>query len=98
MAHAKQNTTFPQNLSCKSTREKQRQEPYATLQRAGTNLRGLIRVLLFKRFDSSVYAFKETVRRLLRVHKSFLGALSAGIVPAGEKAQSLLYESDNAEE
>jgi len=79
-------------------KNQQRQEPYATLQRAGTNLRGLIRVLLFKRFESSVYAFKETIRRLLRVHKLFLDALSQGIVPAGESAQSLLYESDNAEE
>jgi superfamily II DNA/RNA helicase len=79
-------------------KHKQRQEPYATLQRAGTNLRGLIRVLLFKRFESSVYAFKETVRRLLRVHRSFLDALTQGIVPAGERAQSLLYESDNVEE
>jgi len=79
-------------------KNKQRQEPYATLHRAGTNLRGLIRVLLFKRFESSVYAFKETVRRLIRVHRSFLDALSQGIVPAGEPAQSLLYESDNVEE
>ncbi len=79
-------------------KNKQRQEPYATMQRAGTNLRGLIRVLLFKRFESSVYAFQETVRRLLRVHKSFLIALSQGIVPAGDDAQSILYESDCAEE
>ncbi len=77
---------------------KQKQEPYVTLQRAGTNLRGLMRILLFKRFESSVYAFKETVRRLLRVHKSFLGAISQGIVPAGEEAQTVLYESDYAEE
>ena len=34
--------------------EKQRQEPYASLHRAGGNLRGLIRVLMFKRFESSV--------------------------------------------
>ncbi len=79
-------------------KNKQRQEPYATMQRAGTNLRGLIRVLLFKRFESSVYAFQETVRRLLRVHKSFLMALSQGIVPAGDDAQSILYESDFVEE
>jgi len=45
---------------------KQEREPYASLHRAGANLRGLMRVLLFKRFESSVYAFKETVRRLLR--------------------------------
>jgi hypothetical protein len=75
-----------------------RQEPYASLHRAGANLRGLMRVLLFKRFESSVYAFKETVRRLLRVHESFVTALARGIVPAGEEAQTILYESDYAEE
>ena len=79
-------------------KEKQRREPYASLQRAGANLRGLIRVLLFKRFESSVYAFTETVRRLLRVHKSFLAALDQDIIPAGEDAQTILYESDYAEE
>ncbi len=79
-------------------KSKQKQEPYATMQRAGANLHGLIRVLLFKRFESSVYAFQETVRRLLKGHKSFLIALSKGIVPAGEDAQTILYESDYAEE
>jgi superfamily II DNA/RNA helicase/nicotinamide mononucleotide adenylyltransferase len=79
-------------------KSKQRQEPYVTMQRAGANLRGLIRVLLFKRFESSVYAFKETIRRLIKVHRSFLSALEQGIVPAGEDAQTILYESDYAEE
>jgi hypothetical protein len=79
-------------------KEKQRREPYASLQRAGANLRGLIRVLLFKRFESSVYAFKETVRRLLTVHERFQEALSQGIVPAGEDAQAILYEPNQAEE
>jgi len=32
---------------------------YASLHRAGANLRGLIRVLLFKRFESSVFAFQR---------------------------------------
>jgi len=68
------------------------------MQRAGTNLRGLIRVLLFKRFESSVYAFQETIRRLIKMHKAFLIALSEGLVPAGEDAQNILYESDYAEE
>jgi len=79
-------------------KDQQRREPYASLHRAGANLRGLIRVLLFKRFESSVYAFKETVRRLLGVHESFLAALDQGIVPAGEEAQTILYESDLSEE
>lgn len=77
---------------------KQKQEPYANLQRAGANLRGLMRVLLFKRFESSVHAFRETVRRLLRIHQAFLAALDQGFVPAGEDAQYILYESDTLEE
>jgi superfamily II DNA/RNA helicase/HKD family nuclease len=77
---------------------KRDQEPYVTLRRAGFNLRGLIRVLLFKRFESSVHAFRETVRRLLRAHKSFLAALEEEIVPAGEEAENILIESDPDEE
>src|SRR5205085_10138907 len=33
--------------------DKRKKEPYASLHRAGANLHGLIRVLLFKRFESS---------------------------------------------
>ncbi|MFC1841209.1 helicase-related protein [Thermodesulfobacteriota bacterium] len=79
-------------------RGKQKDEPYVSLKRAGFNLRGLIRVLLFKRFESSVYAFRETVRRLLILHERFLEALSNGIVPAGEDAQVILYEPNQSEE
>ena len=79
-------------------KEKQRQEPYASLHRAGGNLRGLIRVLMFKRFESSVFAFQETVRRLLLVQQRFLQALEQGIVPAGEEAQAILYEPNLDEE
>ncbi|MEP7288448.1 MAG: helicase-related protein [Chloroflexota bacterium] len=79
-------------------KSRQKQEPYVSLQRAGANLRGLIRILLFKRFESSVFAFCETVRRLLHVHEMFLEAMNRGFVPAGEKAQSILYESDNWDE
>jgi hypothetical protein len=74
------------------------QEPYATLHRAGVNLRGLMRVLLFKRFESSVYAFQQTVGRLLRMQRAFLEALAQGFVPAGEDAQAILYESDFEEQ
>lgn len=79
-------------------REKQNREPYASLHRAGTNLRGLVRVLLFKRFESSVHAFRETVRRLLRAHEGFLAGLDSGLVPAGEAAQKLLIDPDYGEE
>jgi len=73
-------------------------EPYASLQRAAGNLRGLMRVLLFKRFESSVHAFRESIKRLLNSHRSFLHSLERGFIPAGEQAQALLYESDGSDE
>lgn len=79
-------------------REKRDQEPYASLHRAGSNLRGLVRVLLFKRFESSVHAFRQTIRRLLGAHERFLAGLDSGLVPAGEAAQRLLIDPDYGEE
>jgi len=79
-------------------RELRGREPYASLHRAGSNLRGLVRVLLFKRFESSVHAFRETVRRLLRAHEGFLAGLDSGLVPAGEAAQRLLADPDYGEQ
>jgi superfamily II DNA or RNA helicase/HKD family nuclease len=79
-------------------KEKQKEEPYVSLQRVGASLRGLMRVLLFKRFESSVYAFQETIRRLIATHETFLGAIDQGFVPAGEDAQAILYGSDLLEE
>jgi superfamily II DNA/RNA helicase len=78
--------------------DKRKQEPYASLHRAGANLHGLIRVLLFKRFESSVYAFQQTIDRLLKTHETFLKALEAGFVPAGEEAQAILYDPSEQEE
>jgi superfamily II DNA/RNA helicase len=79
-------------------KEKQKQEPYASLARAGRNLRGLMRILMFKRFESSVYAFQETIGRMITMHERFLDALKKGVVPAGEGAQAILYEPSAAEE
>ncbi|PJF30628.1 MAG: helicase [Candidatus Thermofonsia Clade 1 bacterium] len=78
--------------------EKRLQKPYVDLQTAGANLRGLMRIMLFKRFESSVYAFRETVKRMVKVHRLFLEAMAKGHVPAGEEAQQLLYESDLEDE
>ena len=77
---------------------KQKQEPYTNLQRSGINLRGLMRILLFKRFESSVYAFKISVHRLLKIHERFLAALAEGIVPAGDAAQDILYDPNEPNE
>ena len=73
-------------------------DAYAGLQRTGPNLRGLMRILMFKRFESSVHAFRETTRRLIAAHSAFLDALKEGFVPAGEDAQKFLYASDFDEE
>lgn len=75
-------------------KDKRKKKPYSDLHRAGINLRGIIRVLLFKRFESSVFAFRETLRRLIRIHSTFLKSLEQGVIPAGNDAQQLLYESD----
>lgn len=75
-------------------KDKQKNSPYKDLHRAGVNLRGLMRVMLFKRFESSIYAFRQTIGRLVKIHKAFIKSLDNGIVPAGEKAQSILYGAD----
>ncbi len=78
--------------------EKQRQSPYNELQRAGANLRGLMRISLFKRFESSVEAFRCTLQRMVHSHRAFLAAMQQGVIPAGPDAQSILYEADQWEE
>lgn len=67
---------------------------YQELRRAGTALRGLMRIMLFKRFESSVYAFRQTVNRLRGLQRAFGGALDRGLVPAGDEATDVLYKSD----
>lgn len=78
--------------------DKKQDERYANLQRAGTTLRGLMRVLLFKRFESSVHAFRETVRRLLTSHRRFRQVLDDNVIAAGEEAQALLNDPNESEE
>lgn len=74
-------------------------QPYVGLVgSAGQNLRGIMRILLFKRFESSVRAFCLSVERMARVHEAFLRSLEAGIVAAGEEANDILYETARDEE
>ena len=76
---------------------KQKSPHYRDLQSAGTNLRGLIRTLLFKRFESSVCAFQRTIERMLASQKLFLAALDKGTIAAGEDAQQILRLAANGE-
>jgi len=78
--------------------EFKKKDPYRDLHRAGANLRGLMRILMFKRFESSVYAFRETIKRMIKIHKAFLLSIDHHIIPAGEEAQKILYGSDQYSE
>ena len=78
--------------------DKKRKAPYTDLQRAGRNLRGLLRVMLFKRLESSVYAFRESIKRMTTLQERFLISLNENIIPAGEEAEYILYESDQYDE
>jgi len=69
---------------------KQRVDPYKDLARSGKRLRGLMRTLLFKRLESSVEAFRQTVAGLIERHRLFLRGLDEGFVIAGEKVEDLL--------
>ena len=64
--------------------------PYNDLVRAGQRLHGLMRTLLFKRLESSVEAFRQTVTRMIERHKIFLRGLDEGFVVAGEQVEDLL--------
>lgn len=79
-------------------KSRQDSPPYDELQRAGENLRGLMRISLFKRLESSVHAFRETLKKQIAIHEAFLRALDGGIVAAGEDAQQLMYEAAERDE
>ncbi|MFF9757907.1 hypothetical protein ACF1FC_35115, partial [Streptomyces sp. NPDC014344] len=45
---------------------------------------GLLRSALLKRFESSAYAFRRTVEKMISSHKRFLDALAEGHVLTGD--------------
>ena len=45
---------------------------------------GLLRSALLKRFESSAYAFRRTVEKMIASHEQFLAALDAGLVLTGD--------------
>lgn len=65
-------------------REKLDDPRYSRLRGATASLHGLVRILLFKRFESSVHAFRETVRRLITSHLAFRAAVESGRFPTEE--------------
>jgi superfamily II DNA/RNA helicase len=73
-------------------------KPYNELEQIGRNLRGLMKVLVLKRLESSVFAFKRTIEKLLKIHELFYKSIEAGFIPAGEEAAELLYDAESYDE
>ncbi len=63
---------------------------YRDLFRAGDRIARLMRVLLLKRLESSIEAFRSTLRSLMLSNRNFREALAAGYVPIGGTATRLL--------
>jgi superfamily II DNA/RNA helicase len=74
--------------------EKKNDRIYQDLKKVTGLLKGLHKVMLYKRLESSIRAFSETIRRLLSIHEKFFESLEANIIPAGEEAQDLIYSED----
>ncbi len=74
--------------------EKREDTIYKDLRKITGLLKGLHKVMLFKRLESSIFAFSKTINRLLKIHKRFLESIDRGIIPAGEEAQDILYQED----
>ena len=78
-------------------REKDR---YTGLLRSRDRVAGLMKVLLLKRLESSVAAFRSTLESLMRSNRHFREALEAGYVPVGTLATRLIngqeFDADEA--
>lgn len=72
-------------------------QPYANLKRAGIQLRGLMKVLIIKRFESSWYAFVQTLLRLRAKYGDFLTALDDGEILINDDQVYDVDSSDDAD-
>ena len=77
--------------------DKKAEKPYSDLKKVAGTLKGFHRVLLYKRLESSVYAFRMSIKNIRGRYSKFLKVMAeTGQVPAGEKIQDLIerYEVD----
>ena len=65
---------------------------YKELSIVGPKLIGLIRTLLLKRMESSLEAFKQSIKHYIDSHKVFLALLDEGIIPIGDVSYKEMYE------
>lgn len=74
------------------------EEAYRNLPTAGNNLRGLMKSLLLKRLESSIYSFKETLRKMINSYQNFLDLINQGKIVLGKKVDQILREEEELEE
>lgn len=60
------------------------------IKQAGSNLRKIMRMILFKLLESSFYAFRESLNLIVRSHLAFLKGLGEGKVLVGEAAEDII--------
>lgn len=66
--------------------------------RAENPVVGLLRSALLKRFESSVYAFRQTVERMAREHEAFLEGLRRGVVLRKEVLKEISAAGDEVDD
>ena len=80
------------SIGCYLKKEFEDVELYKELGNAGIKLVGLIRTLLLKRMESSIEAFKISIRNYINGHKVFLKLLDEGIIPIGDVSYKAMYD------
>ena len=70
--------------------EARNKQEYRDLFRAQNRIAGLMAVLLLKRLESSIEAFRSTLNSLILSNRNFRDALDSGYVPIGRTATRLL--------
>jgi len=96
LGHFKELTFARYNLYSYVKREYKDKSPYQELQNAGKNLRGFIKILLLKRIESSIFAFKSTINNLIRIHNNYLYAIDKlDLLPIGDEVQKLIYSAED---
>ena len=76
-----------------------KKKEYVGLSNLGELVRGLLKVLLFKRLESSVESFYHSVHRILKRHDYILRSIELGYVITGEAEQiEIFLDDDNPED
>ena len=89
----KENLTFARySVGLYLKKEYENIDLYKDLGIAGTKLTGLIRTLLLKRMESSLQAFKQSIKHYIHSHKIFIELLEEGIMPIGDVSYKAMYD------